>query len=520
MADDAQFDPLAGIMTPGVLAGDRQKLFQNQMAQAGQQDGWGYGARAAGLTLGNALGQMAPGPQDRMAAQNQQLLTQPSEVQSSGDSYTDQAAKYDELAKRFLAAGNPQQASKFVQAGQIVRQEGQRSQAEAAKTQMEQAKTTEEKAGAQWVVVDSTPDKYGIPQYKKVGEPISLFNDDGSVNKDFGTQRSKALADAAQSGAGNATVMRVDQFENSKSNSAAIKAQQAIATAGIRATSATDVAGIRAKAASDRQAQQAGLLTDDAKENAYQQYLVNGKMPVGYGKSPVMQAQLANYIADRAKAEGNTAMLVTANAQAVKASGQVLEDFEKGKTNQTIQAINTAVNHMGALDPLIDALGTGDIRLINQAKLAYQKATGQPAPTNYAAVAEMVTGEVSKAALPGGGSAPEREALGAPFEGANSPTALHSAVNQMKTILAGKTIAIKNTWDQATAGRHGDFSRWLTPATQKALGAEFSASPSSGPSTGQNSPPWAPPAATETVPTATGPNGQKLYLRNGQWSPQ
>lgn len=216
----------------------------------------------------------------------------------------------------------------------------------------------------------------------------------------------------------------------------------------------------------------ASNITDQQKDLAYQTYVNSGgKLPTAMlPRSDAGKSQLMAYIADRAKQEGNTAVSIAANGQATQATQGVVSDFTKGKSAQSLNAINTAVQHMNGLSPLIDAMGTGNVKVLNQVTNAFKQQVGVSAPTNYAALKEFVGGEVAKAVLPGGGGEAERKALLDPLNAANSPQAIHDAVQQITTALAGKTEALRNQWDVGTRGTQGSFDKFLMPATKKALG--------------------------------------------------
>lgn len=221
----------------------------------------------------------------------------------------------------------------------------------------------------------------------------------------------------------------------------------------------------------------AANLSDQAKEFAYQSFIATGKMPQNIGRSPAMQASMMDYISKRAAQEGNSAASIAAKGQAFTATQGVVSDFTKGKSAQALNGINTAVQHMGSLDPLIDALGNGDAKVINRVSNFFKAQTGSAAPTNYAALKEFVGGEVAKAVLPGGGGEAERQALTAPLNAANSPEQLKQAVQTIKTALAGKTEALRNQWDVGTNGTQGDFDKFLLPATKQALGIAAPSAP-------------------------------------------
>jgi hypothetical protein len=238
--DDNQFDPFSGILTPQALAMYRQQQAQQQMAQAGQLNGRDYLARMAGMGIGQSLNQMAGPPNtpmDQMAAQNQQMLSAPTDVQPTGDAYQDRAAQMEALSQRFQNQGNMDVANRLWSAAQIARSQGLRAQREQAQTAVEQGKLATMKAGAQYSIVDSAPDSNGIPQYKTFGQPISLYNDDGTVNNNFQQQYKAALQAAQDAGATSPRLLSADQLEQSKAQTAAIRSQATIQAAMIRAMS-------------------------------------------------------------------------------------------------------------------------------------------------------------------------------------------------------------------------------------------------------------------------------------------
>jgi hypothetical protein len=214
----------------------------------------------------------------------------------------------------------------------------------------------------------------------------------------------------------------------------------------------------------------ANAMTDPAMEMAYQTFKATGQMPTGFARNPAMNAKMMDYFAQRSNAEGDSVTSRLARGQQLHATQGVVKDFESGATSKTLNGLNTAVKHMDALDPLIDGLSNGNLTALNKAQNFFKSQTGNPAPTNYAAIKEFVGGEVAKAVLPGGGGEGERRALLAPLDAAKSPEQLHQAVAQIKTALAGKTEALRNQWDVGTQGAHGAFDKFLLPETKKALG--------------------------------------------------
>jgi len=251
MADDdfPNLDPLAGILTPQMLQLQRQAQMQQALAQASAQapNGQQYGNRALGLTLGSSIGQALSGrsPLDQLAQQNQQILNSvptpasnpaPPGVPGSAaspDMYMAYANYYQNLAQRFQAAGNSQAAAQMMTAAMAIRSRGQKAAALAAQTSQMQASAEDQaakaeaaKADAQYVVVDSSPGPDGLPRYRKFGDSFSPYNDQGLVGPQaFSAAKAAAFSEAKAQGAQSPVLVSVKDFENSKAQAAAIRAQ-------------------------------------------------------------------------------------------------------------------------------------------------------------------------------------------------------------------------------------------------------------------------------------------------------
>lgn len=196
----------------------------------------------------------------------------------------------------------------------------------------------------------------------------------------------------------------------------------------------------------------------------------------------------------------------TYDASQYPAKAAALKSLTSGKDGQTLDQTNTAVQHLTQLKGLLAALNTGDIQVINQAKQAYQTATGNPAPTNAAVVANMAAGEVNKVVTGGPGAEGDRDLSRAAVQLKGSPEQQQGAMDQIIGLMAGRLNSTRNRFQQSHLGT--TFDNMLLPETKAALASHGY--------TGADTPP---PADTTTPITATGPNGQKITLQNGQWVP-
>lgn len=211
-----------------------------------------------------------------------------------------------------------------------------------------------------------------------------------------------------------------------------------------------------------------------------------GTMPPGY------QARMTNgqinpvttmvYKAMLSKYPNESASGIIANQGMVAASQGVLKDFESGKTSKDINALNTSVQHINTLKPLLANLNNTQMPLANYIKNTWnQQVMGSPAPTDFNGVRDFVTGEISKAVLPNGGGEAERQSLAKSAASSNSGPALQSILDKWQELLAGKTKATRLQWDNGTMGRFGEFDKFLMPDTKAALGIASPAAPAARP---------------------------------------
>jgi hypothetical protein len=234
------------------------------------------------------------------------------------------------------------------------------------------------------------------------------------------------------------------------------------------------------------------------------QMIVNGQIPMLTGfslKTPWGQAvvgrvgQIAPAIAGQS-GSGYQGAVYGARSSALK-------DFTSGKSSQTVRSLNVAIAHLGTLGDLATALHNGDAQLLNKVGVIYKTQTGNPAPTNFAGARSIVANEIVKAVTASGGGVTDRQEAQAEVSAANSPEQLSGVIQTWKQLLGGQLGGLKQQYEQGTSNR--DFNRFLSPQVIAQL---------EGPDSGA-----APPTATGEI-TATGPNGQQLALRNGQWVPK
>jgi hypothetical protein len=164
------------------------------------------------------------------------------------------------------------------------------------------------------------------------------------------------------------------------------------------------------------------------------------------------------------------------------------KSFNTGKQGDKTRSLNVAVSHLGTLDTAAAALRSGDIRVFNQFKQAWQRETGKTAPTDFNAVKELVADEIVAAVVPGVGALADRKALKETIMAKSSPAQLQGVIKQYKELLGGQLGGLEQQYTAATSKT--DFKqRYLTPEAIAALTPGQKALPVGAASTTTSPPP-------------------------------
>jgi hypothetical protein len=146
----------------------------------------------------------------------------------------------------------------------------------------------------------------------------------------------------------------------------------------------------------------------------------------------------------------------------------LVKDFTSGADAKTLNAFNTAQDHLRLLGQAADALHNGNTQLVNQFGNAYAAQTGSPAPTNFNAVKAAVAGEISKTFKGGGATDAEIAEINKTIQSKNSPAQLRGAINQYSALMQSKRAALQTQYQQGMKGKP-NFGK--TPATAAPAGS-------------------------------------------------
>lgn len=201
-----------------------------------------------------------------------------------------------------------------------------------------------------------------------------------------------------------------------------------------------------------------GDYTDAGMALAVQDYINTGKLPRGAAAQSKVQNAAAQYMADN----GKNAEAETMRRQSRQRS---LLAFTSGTESRTVRSLNVAVSHLDVLEKLGGALNNGDTQVINQLSNWWKTQTGNPAPTTFNAIKQIVGQEVVKAVVANGGGQGEREEAAANIASKNSPDQLAGAVQGYKALFGGQLGGLKQQYEEGTGQK--DFERFVSPEARQ-----------------------------------------------------
>lgn len=196
---------------------------------------------------------------------------------------------------------------------------------------------------------------------------------------------------------------------------------------------------------------------------------------IGEGRQPSPAARSLTTPAGRQLMDLVNAAYPNYDAKEYATMGTAEKAFTSGKKGDTTRSLNVAVDHLGTLQQVADALQNGDTRLFNQAGNFIALQTGNQAPTDFNAVKRIVADEVTKAVLGSGGALGDRKAADDAINSANSPAQLKGVIDNYKKLMGGQLAGIEQQYTAST-GKKDFRNRFLTPTTQAALGNSSAAS--------------------------------------------
>lgn len=204
-----------------------------------------------------------------------------------------------------------------------------------------------------------------------------------------------------------------------------------------------------------------------------------------------------------------------------KARSQTRDSFTSGKDAANITSLNTAIGHAGTLASQADGTFSTPVTSANYVlNAANQHLLGSAGPTNYKQTASALASELTTVFRGQGGAEGDvvrnLQSLDEDASAAQKKAALSNAVE----LLNSRLNALGEKYNQGM-GTTSDPLTLLNPhaaaTLQQLRGAGSAPVQTTVPS--RNGAPTSQTPAANSVPTATGPGGQKLMLQNGAWVP-
>ena len=212
--------------------------------------------------------------------------------------------------------------------------------------------------------------------------------------------------------------------------------------------------------------------------------IVGGGNGTAAAKQAAMESGIDMYVATHPGASrSDAASAISAAQQDYKAGGKAVSAFRdpNSKVGQNIIAGDTAIQHLDAFVQLATAMKNNDVKLLNQAKNAWQSQFGVPAPNNIALAGQYVSNELERSSLGQAGTGEERKITAALHSGNFSLQTLLDAANTDKTFVSGRLKSVRNSWPGDTGRPLSEFDTTiaghLNPETKRLMGIGGAAAP-------------------------------------------
>lgn len=127
--------------------------------------------------------------------------------------------------------------------------------------------------------------------------------------------------------------------------------------------------------------------------------------------------------------------------------------FVKGKGGQQLTAFNTAITHLDLLNNLGAALNNTNLQIVNKAKQQWAQQTGSPAPANFEAAKNAMSGEVAAALKASGATDQEIQKVSNTFDRSQSPARLKGAIGTYRQLLNSKRDQLQKQYQAGMSGQ-------------------------------------------------------------------
>jgi hypothetical protein len=130
------------------------------------------------------------------------------------------------------------------------------------------------------------------------------------------------------------------------------------------------------------------------------------------------------------------------NPSTYDARTKAARDFTSGSQGNALRSFAVAGQHLDQLGTLVDALDNGNVQIINKIGNQIGSQMGSTAPTNFDAAKDVVSKEVTKAIVAGGGGVAERAELAEQMSNAKTPAQLKGVISQYRNLMSAQHDAL------------------------------------------------------------------------------
>lgn len=138
-----------------------------------------------------------------------------------------------------------------------------------------------------------------------------------------------------------------------------------------------------------------------------------------------------------------------------------------GKGAQTVNALNTAINHLYLLSQNAKDLGNTNFPAVNSIKNTIQTQLGGNKATNFTQTANAVASEMANVMKQSGATDSEISAFKQGFNPNMSPEQMQGVINEMIQLMAGRLQALQGQYENGM-GKPSNYS-FITPESQRIL---------------------------------------------------
>lgn len=169
---------------------------------------------------------------------------------------------------------------------------------------------------------------------------------------------------------------------------------------------------------------------------------------------------------------------------------KAMSAFGPGKQGDITRTLNVGVQHLALFDQAAQAIGNGNVQVLNSLKNAFQTQFGVAAPTTLEGLKQIVATEIEKSVAGGIGSSADRDRLVKSLDGAKSPAQLQAMTDGFRGLMAGQLDGLRTQYVDATGFKTGPFAfeNKLGPETIRVLGAHSGAAPAASPAAASSAP--------------------------------